>query len=187
MGAAGASALGRLLGEQSRRRSFGVFLAWLLDLPVAGRWLAWLGRLPNQLPGSSRVTRAHAWLLRRSGRLRHSWLFAAGQPVLSLTTTGRKTGARRSTAVACFRDGDVLAIAGMNLGVVRDPSWSLNLEANPHAEIDLAGEKISVIARRAEGEEAAELWSRWVELQPSATAYRELAGREIPIFILSRR
>ena len=179
--------MGDLLGQHSHRRSFGVFLGWLLDLPLVGRWFAWFGRVPNQLPGSSRITRAHAWLLRRSGRLRHSWLFAAGQPVLSLTTTGRKTGARRSTAVACFRSGDELAVAGMNLGVGRDPAWSLNLEADPQAEVEIGGDTVPVTARRAEGQEAAQLWSRWVELQPSATAYRELAGREIPIFILERR
>ena len=155
---------------------------------MIGRWLARLGRLPNKLPASARVTRAHAWLMRRSGgRLRHSWLFAAGQPVLSLTTTGRKTGAKRSTAVACFNAGDDLVVAGMNLGVERNPAWALNLEANTNAEIHIGGETIPVTARRAAGKEAAELWRRWVELQPSASAYRELAGREIPLFVLERR
>ena len=31
------------------------------------------------------------------------------------------------------------------------------------------------------------LWRRWVELQPSADAFRRLAGREIPLFVLTRR
>jgi F420H(2)-dependent quinone reductase len=171
------ASMGDLLGRRSRRRPFGVFLGWLLGMPVIGRWLARIGRLPNKLPASARVTHLHAWLIRRSGgRLRHSWLFAAGQPVLSLTTTGRRTGAARSTAVA-----------GLNLGLERNPAWALNLEANPHAEIDIGGETIPVIARRAEGNEAVGLWRRWVELQPSATAYRELARREIPLFVLERR
>jgi deazaflavin-dependent oxidoreductase (nitroreductase family) len=180
--------LGELLGRRSRRRPFGVFLGRLLEAPLIGSWLARLGRLPNKLPASARVTRAHAWLLRRSGgRLRHSWLFAAGQPVLALTTTGRKTGAARSTAVACFAAGDDLVVAAMNLGLERNPAWALNLEANPNAEIDIGGETIAVTARRAQGNEAADLWRRWVELQPSATAYRELARREIPLFVLERR
>lgn len=182
------ASLGDLIGERSRRRRIGVFLGWLLELPVIGRWLARLGRFPNKLRMSSRVTRAHALLIRISGgRLRRSWLFAAGQPVLSLSTTGRRTGARRSTAVACFKAGDQLVLAGMNLGVTRNPSWALNLEADPRAEIDIGGETIPVTARRAAGEEAADLWRRWVELQPSATVYRELAGREIPLFVLERR
>jgi F420H(2)-dependent quinone reductase len=180
--------LGDLLGPRSRRRAFGVFLGWLVELPAIGSWLARLGRLPNKLPASARVTHFHAWLIRRSGgRLRRSWLFAAGQPVLSLTTRGRQAGAARSTALACFNAGDDLVVAGMNLGLERNPAWALNLEADPNAEIDIGGETIPVIARRAEGNEAADLWRRWVELQPSATAYRELARREIPLFVLERR
>ena len=148
-----------------------------------------LGRLPNQIPFiSSRVTRFHAWLLRRSGgQLRRSWAFAAGQPVLSLTTVGRKSGQKRSTAVACFVDEDDLVLAGMNLGRAQNPAWALNLAANPEAEITLGGETIAVVARRATGSEHSRLWERWLGLQPSAAAFRELAGREIPIFVLRRR
>jgi deazaflavin-dependent oxidoreductase (nitroreductase family) len=181
------NSLGALVEAQSRRRPFGVLLGRLVELPLIGPLLLRLGRLPNTLPGSSRVTRFHAWLLRRSGgRLQRSWLFAAGQPVLSLTTTGRKSGLPRSTAVACFAEDGDLAIAGMNLGVARDPAWALNLDAQPAATIEVRGERIPVVARRARGEEAERLWGRWVELQPSAPAFRELAGREIPLFVLTR-
>jgi len=74
----------------------------------------------------------------------------------------------------------------MNLGVAHDPAWALNLEANPQALIGVGGETIAVTARKAIDPEAARLWSRWVELQPSAKAYRELADREIPLFVLTR-
>ena len=133
------------------------------------------------------VTRAHALLLRLSrGRLKRSWLFAAGQPVLSLTTTGRKTGRLRTTAIACFVHNDDLIVAGMNLGVERSPAWALNLEADPSATIELAGQCIRVRAERARGEPADRLWNRWLALQPSADAFRHIAGREIPLFILRR-
>lgn len=59
--------------------------------------------------------------------------------------------------------------------------------ANPEATIELAGVQIPVTARRADGDEAATLWRRWVALQPSARAFRELAGRDIPLFVLTRR
>jgi F420H(2)-dependent quinone reductase len=179
--------LGWLAEGHSRRRRVGVVLGWLVDLPVVGHWLAWLARLPNQLPGSSRLTRLHALLLRISGgRLRRSWLFAAGQPVLSLTTTGRRTGKKRSTAVACFASDGELVVAGMNLGLGHDPAWALNLEANPDATIDIDGTTVQVKARRATGREAASLWQRWTDLQPSAPAFHGLADREIPLFVLSR-
>jgi deazaflavin-dependent oxidoreductase (nitroreductase family) len=181
--------LGRLVGSLSRPGPFGELLGRALRLPVLGRWLAAAARAPMRIPAvTTRVTRFHAWLLPRSnGRMRRSWVFAAGQPVLALTTTGRRSGAPRTTAVACFTHGDDLALAGMNLGIERPPGWALNLDSNPEATIDLAGHRIPVKARRAHGEEAEGLWRRWLELQPSAAVFRELAGRDIPVFVLTRR
>jgi deazaflavin-dependent oxidoreductase (nitroreductase family) len=181
--------LAKLVEADSRPRLAGVLLGWLVGLPRIGTWVARAARAPNRIPFvRSMFTPFHAWLLRRTGgRLRRSWMFAAGQPVLSLTTIGRRSGRPRSTVVTCFTYGDYLAFAGMNLGVARNPSWALNLEANLEATIALRGESIPVSARRAVGEEAAELWRRWTEVQPSAKAFRDLAGREIPLFVVSRR
>jgi uncharacterized protein len=181
--------LAQLAETESRRRLFGVLLGGLVELPLVGPSLTRATRAPILIRFlSTRITRFHAWLLRCTrGRLRRSWLFAAGQPVLALTTLGRRSGLPRSTAVACFAFGDDLVLAAMNLGVPRDPAWALNLEANPDATIDIGGQTIPVTARRATGDDAAELWSRWLELQPSAEAFRELAQRDIPLFVLTRR
>jgi len=181
--------LADLIDGQSRTRRLGTAIGSLVRTRGIGRRFAQLARSPMYLrPVTTRITRLQAWLLRLSGgRLRRSWLFAAGQPVLSLTTTGRRSGLARSTTVACFRSGETLALAAMNLGGSRDPDWALNLQADPSATIVVAGLRIEVNARRAVGEEAAELWKRWVELQPSAEAFRELSGREIPLFVLGRR
>jgi deazaflavin-dependent oxidoreductase (nitroreductase family) len=107
--------------------------------------------------------------------------------VLALTTTGRRTGLPRSTAVACLSHGEDLVLAGMYLGVTHNPAWALNLQANPEATIDVSGQTIPVTARRAAGDEAGTLWQPWLELQPSADRLRQLAGRDIPLFILTRR
>lgn len=181
--------LAKLIEADSRRRSVGALLGWLVELPVVGIWVARATRAPNRIRfASTRMTRLHAWLLRRAGgRLRRSWLFAGGQPIMSLTTTGRRSGRPRTTVVTCFTYGDDLASAGMNLGVSRDPSWVLNLEANSDATIELRGQVIPVTGRRARGAEAERLWQRWVEVQPSAEAFRDVAGRDIPLFVLTRR
>ena len=183
------AALADLVRAESRSRGVGQLFGRLLNLPVVGPLLARLARAPNQFsPISTRITRFHSWLLRRSGgRLRRSWLFAAGQPVISLTTTGRKSGQPRSTAVAVFVDGDRLVSAGMNLGKRRHPAWALNLVANPEATIAIDGKTVDVVARRAEGEERERLWRRWVEVQPSSEAFEDLAGREVLLFVFSRR
>jgi deazaflavin-dependent oxidoreductase (nitroreductase family) len=181
--------LASLVAHDSRQRAFGGLLGRLVDLPLIGESIARAMRLPNRARFlSTRVTRLHAWLLRRArGRMRRSWLFAAGQPVLSLTTIGRRSGEPRTTAVACFVDGDDLVLAGMNLGLHRNPAWALNLEASPSATIEVAGEAVGVVARRATGQEAVRLWHRWLELQPSAEAVHRIASRVIPLFVLTRR
>jgi deazaflavin-dependent oxidoreductase (nitroreductase family) len=180
------SLAGTVLGD-SRRRWFGGLLGTIVGLPLVGPAIARLARLPNQIPIlTPLITRLHARLLRLSrGRLRRSWVFAGGQPVISLTTTGRRSGEPRSTAVACFVSRDDLVIAGMNLGRARQPAWALNLQADPRAEIDIGGRTVRVMARLARGEERERLWRRWLELQPSADAFREISGREIPLFVLS--
>jgi deazaflavin-dependent oxidoreductase (nitroreductase family) len=180
--------LADLFGGQSRPRLLGLLIGRLVDAPVVGPALARAMRLPMRVrAATTRVTRTHAWLLRLTrGRLRRSWLFAAGQPVLSLTTTGRRSGQRRSTTVAYFVEGDSLCLAAMALGSTTNPAWALNLEADPRATIDVGGRTIEVTARRTSGAEADRLWRRWLELQPSAAAMREQSGREIPLFVLDR-
>jgi deazaflavin-dependent oxidoreductase (nitroreductase family) len=179
--------LGWLIERDSRRRGLGRLLGLLVELPVLGRPIARMTRAPITVRFlSTRVTRLHAMLLRLSrGRLRRSWVFAGGQPVLALTTTGRRTGQPRTTAVACFVHEENLVIAAMNLGVQRLPAWALNLQANPNAIVDVGGHRLPVRARPACGNEARALWQRWVELQPSASAFQDIAGRRIPLFVLN--
>jgi F420H(2)-dependent quinone reductase len=64
---------------------------------------------------SPAFTRAHGALIRLSGgRIRRSFLFTGGMPVLVLTTTGRKSGQRRSTPVGYLKYGDAFAVLASN-------------------------------------------------------------------------
>lgn len=181
--------LADLVTDLSHQQAAGTFLGRAFSLPGIGGLFARLARTPTRTRWlTTRITRLHARILRLAGgRLRRSWLFAAGQPVAALTTTGRRSGLQRTTAVAVFCDTDLLALAGMNLGGERTPDWAYNLEANPNASITVGGRTIAVTARRTEGAERARLWDRWVQLQPSAETLANLAGRRIPIFVLDRR
>src|SRR3954469_10210774 len=96
-------------------------------------------------PLQTRFSRAQAWVLRHSrGRIRRSFVMAGGQPVLSLTTTGRRSGRLHSTTVAYLRDGENLVVAGVNLGSERPPAWALNLAAEPAAEVVVDGRRLAV-------------------------------------------
>jgi deazaflavin-dependent oxidoreductase (nitroreductase family) len=151
--------------------------------------LARLARvLTRSRPVVTRFTRAHAWALRASrGRIRSSVVLGAGQPVLSLTTTGRRSGRTRSTVVAYMDHGDSYIVTAANLGSERDPAWLLNLMSHPHAVVVVDGRRRAVVARRAIGAEARQLWARWIERLPAADAFREIAGREIPVVVLEPR
>jgi deazaflavin-dependent oxidoreductase (nitroreductase family) len=134
------------------------------------------------------VGRLHAALLRHSrGRIRRSRLLAGGQPVLALTTTGRRSGAQRSTTVAYLRHGAAYAVSALNLGSDRDPAWCLNLRSNPRAWIHVDGERKAVHAREATGEEADALWRAVIKRLPTTASFRELAQRDVPIFVLDPR
>lgn len=148
-----------------------------------------LARLPLRLPGLQHAAgRLHARVLRASGgRLRRSRVLGAGQPVLALTTTGRRSGEPRTTVIAHLPVDGGWAVFGMNLGSERDPAWALNLAAAPEARIHVDGRELGVVARRAHGEEAARLWAAYVERLPAAGRFAVMAARPIPIFVLEPR
>jgi deazaflavin-dependent oxidoreductase (nitroreductase family) len=131
------------------------------------------------------VGRLHAAMLRRArGRVRRSFVFAGGQPVLALTTTGRRTGRLRSTALAYLRHGNAYAVGALNLGSERDPEWALNLRAEPAAWVDVEGRRIAVRAREAIGDEAEQLWAGFIRQLPQVANTRRIADRHVPVFVL---
>jgi deazaflavin-dependent oxidoreductase (nitroreductase family) len=129
--------------------------------------------------------RAHAFVIRRSrGRIRRSIFFAGGQPVLTITTIGRRSGRLRTTTVAYVHHGNGYAVEGLNLGSEREPSWCLNLRVDPHTWVEVAGTRVAVLAREASGEEAELLWTRFYEQQGLIRHFRRIAGRNVPMFVL---
>lgn len=134
------------------------------------------------------VGRLHARiLLLAGGRIRRSLFLAGGQPVLVLTTRGRKTGRPRSTPVAYVREGECFSITAANAGLERPPAWWLNLQSEPEAQVEVGGQTFAVRARRAEGSEQARLWALFVRQNAGAETTRKLAPREIPVLVLERR
>ncbi len=110
-----------------------------------------------------------------------------GMPILLLTTTGRKTGRPRTTPLSYFPDGERLVVVGSNGGASRDPTWWLNLQRDPRAEIQIGRETRPVQARRLDPEEAARFWPRIVERWAQYDRYRKRTTREIPLIGLYPR
>jgi F420H(2)-dependent quinone reductase len=133
------------------------------------------------------------WALRLGGKVNvplyrasHGRVFGriGRAPVLLLTTTGRRSGQRRTAPVLYLADGERLIVIGSNAGNVRAPAWALNLKATPQAEVQVRGERRPVRARVAEGEERAGLWRRMNEQYGGFEDYRVRTGRDIAVFVL---
>lgn len=123
----------------------------------------------------------NTWLIHISGgRLGSSM---GGQSVLVLHTTGRKSGQPRAVPIAYFRDGKNIFIIGSNWAQQKNASWYYNLKANPHAALEVDGEKISMLAYEADGEEYARLWQAAVKRYPTYESYKKNITRHIPIMV----
>jgi deazaflavin-dependent oxidoreductase (nitroreductase family) len=105
-------------------------------------------------------------------------------PVVLLTTTGRKTGKRRTVPLCSFRDGDDVVVIASYGGLDQPPAWWLNLQANPQAEVQDSGTRRQVIARNAGPEERARLWAEVTARAPGYLEYERRTTREIPVVIL---
>jgi F420H(2)-dependent quinone reductase len=108
-------------------------------------------------------------------------------PVLLLTTTGRRSGQRRTAPVVYLRDGERLCVIGSNAGNVRAPAWSHNLKANPEAEVEIGRTRSPVRARVAEGEERGELWRKMNVQFEGFDHYEHRTSRDIAVFVLEPR
>ena len=106
----------------------------------------------------------------------------AQSKVLLLTTTGRKSGQKRTTVVGYRPYGNRYLTIAANSGRDFAPGWYLNLLDEPTATIEVGADKFQVRASVTKPEQRAEL-GKIVEYLESQQA---LTKREIPIVILDR-
>jgi deazaflavin-dependent oxidoreductase (nitroreductase family) len=108
-----------------------------------------------------------------------------GVPTLLLTTTGRRSGEPRTSALIFGRDDDdYLVVASMG-GAPNHPAWYLNLTADPAAEIQVRGDRMPVEARTASDAEKPRLWQIVNEVWPNYDVYQSRTERAIPVVVLS--
>ena len=131
------------------------------------------------------VGKVHTWVYRATGgRIGQT---AGHITNLLLTTTGRRSGAARTVALAYMADGDNWILVASNRGADRHPAWWLNLKGDPNATIEIGRESIEVAARETQGEERARLWSLLTRYNPPYASYEKMTARRIPVVVLERR
>lgn len=125
--------------------------------------------------------------LHKLSKGRVSLVAIAGLPALRLTTLGRKSGLPRARNLLYYPHGDEYVVTGSNWGRLRDPDWTFNLRAHPHATVSVRGRQREVHARELKGQEYERMWRRLVRFWPGYAMEREEAGRELPVFLLTPR
>jgi deazaflavin-dependent oxidoreductase (nitroreductase family) len=136
-------------------------------------------------PGSTAASRLHAWIHRKTrGRIGGRLL---GADVLTLRTTGRRSGRLRDSPMFYVRDADNYAVVASNAASPRPPAWWLNLQAQPDAEVHVGGVTRRIRARPAYEGETEALWPRFVEMYAGYDYYRSIATRTLPVVIFEPR
>ena len=130
------------------------------------------------------MTKANTWVYRATGG-KVGAKFMRGAPVCLISTTGRRTGQKRTVALIYLQDGrDVILVASKG-GMPHHPQWYLNMEANPDVEVEIGRTVTPMKARRASDEEKSAYWPKLLEIYPDYADYQARTERNIPVMILS--
>jgi deazaflavin-dependent oxidoreductase (nitroreductase family) len=140
-----------------------------LSMSLGATGLRWIGRLNTPL---YRISRG------RIGGM------VGRAPVLLLTTTGCKSGELRTCPVVYLVDEGRFVVINTNAGNAKTPAWSLNLKANPDAEVEVGSGRHRVRARIAEGDERADLWRKHNVQYSGFDEYAQKLHRDIAVFVL---
>jgi deazaflavin-dependent oxidoreductase (nitroreductase family) len=106
-------------------------------------------------------------------------------PVLLLTTTGRRTGKARTVPLLYIRDGDHLVICNVNPGFERPNPWTLNLRAEPHAQVQIGRDTARMRAHAASEDELDRYWPQLTQMWPAYQAFYDKGGNR-SVFVLEQ-
>ena len=108
------------------------------------------------------------------------------RPLVLLTTTGRRTGRRRTTPMMYVRVGDRLLVIASNAGAPRHPDWYRNLVADSSVTVEVNGEEFDATAVVPTGPERDRLFAEVVEQYPFFADHQAGVERTIPVVELVR-
>lgn len=110
----------------------------------------------------------------------------AALPVLTVTTTGARTGQRRTTPLLGVPAGDDIAVIGTNFGQSRTPGWYHNMRADAKVEVTYRNKTVRAVGREADDAERRAIWDRARPVYVGYDAYASrIKNRAIHVMILS--
>lgn len=111
----------------------------------------------------------------------------SGAPMVLLHSKGAKSGQDRINPLVYSVDGDHYVIAASKGGAPTNPDWYYNLQAHPHATIEVGTEKFDVVASFPSGAERDRLYAQHAAPMPQFLEYAKKTTREIPVVVLTRK
>jgi deazaflavin-dependent oxidoreductase (nitroreductase family) len=151
-------------------------------------------------PGAILLTpflKLHQFVYRRSSGALGA-RFAGGRALL-LTTTGRRSGEPRVSALVYLRDGESYVVVASKGGSDHPPAWLLNLREHPDVEVQIGRNRFAARASVASAAERERLWplvnrnNRGLApiMHPGAQGrfdvYQQHTARVIPLVLLEPR
>ncbi|WP_024876051.1 nitroreductase family deazaflavin-dependent oxidoreductase [Saccharomonospora piscinae] len=118
------------------------------------------------------------------GEVGYEWL--KGSRILVLTTTGRRSGEPRKSALIFGEHGGHYVVVASKGGAPEHPDWYKNLVAQPEVRVQVKADRFPARARTATGEERSALWATMVREWPDYDDYQRKTEREIPVVVLER-
>lgn len=106
-------------------------------------------------------------------------------PLCYVTVSGRKSGEPRTVPLLYIEALGGYAVAGTNFGREDHPAWVHNFEAAGSGSIEIDGTSTDVTIRRLDEPEVAALWPAFDGIWPGYRKYREIAPRDIRVFLLT--
>ena len=109
-----------------------------------------------------------------------------GLQILSLTTTGAKSGQPRTVPLVAvpYSDNQLIVIAS-NWGQTKHPAWYHNLVAHPQVTVTQDGRSHPYLARETTGAERDACWQAALQTYPGYAAYEQRTERQIPVIVLT--
>jgi deazaflavin-dependent oxidoreductase (nitroreductase family) len=151
--------------------SSGGNMKWII---LRGKWGLFIDSAILRMTGYSLMTKQYALA---SG--------TAYQQTLLLTTTGARTGQRRTCGLPYWDIDGARVVRGSNGGGATDPHWVHNIRKNADASIRTGWRSRPVKAHVASGEEREKLFEQLDAVSKSTSMYQNMcAPRELPLVVL---
>ena len=107
--------------------------------------------------------------------------------LLLLTTTGARSGQKRTSPLGYLVAEERYYINGAVRGAPKHPAWYYNLVAHPDVTIEIGSDAFEATARVLQGDERLRIWNRFVARLSDLATWQSMAQRAMPIIELTRQ